>query len=330
VACVSGVTGADLKKRIVRIMTDFMPNRLSFGRKVLLIVFGLAAIAGPVFFGLLNAPQIRAQSPPTTGQPLPSFEVASIKPNRSPDGVMQGLYPPGRVSFRYTTMKRLIAFAYHVRPFQVTGEPSWINSDKWDIDAKEPDALAEQRRNLSVIQQRQKVGLLVQALLTDRCRLKVTHEVRELPIYALVVAKRGPKLRAAKPGDTYPNGLKGDNGQPIGHGDDFHFGRGSLIAQGIPLQAWVDVLSFQLGRTILDQTGLKGKYDFNLHWTPDENADVPAGPGGDPNGAGGPAPDILGPSIFTAIQEQLGLRLESTKGPVEVVMIDHIERPSEN
>lgn len=278
------------------------------------------------------SPQTASTSSPATaaGAPLPSFEVASIKPNRSPDGNMQGLYPPGRVSFRYTTMKRLIAFAYYVKPFQISGRPSWVSSDKWDIDAKEPDALAEQRRDLSVIQQRQKVGLLVQSLLTDRFRLHVTHEVRELPIYVLVVAKGGPKLRAAKSGDTYPNGLKADNGQPIGHGDNFWLGRGSLIAQGIPFQTLVDVLSFHLGRTIVNQSGLKGKYDFNLHWTPDENPAVAASLGGDPNGTGGPAADISGPSIFTAIQEQLGLKLESTKGPVEVLVIDHIERPSEN
>jgi len=262
--CVSGVTGADLKKRIVRIMTEIMPNKLGFGRKLLLAALGIIVIAGPVVFGLVNAPQIHAQSAPMASMPLPPFEVASIKPNLSPDGSMQGLYPPGRVSFRYTTMKRLIAFAYYVRPFQVSGGPSWVGSDKFDIDAKEPDAVAEELRKLSREQQRQEVGLLLQSLLADRFRLKVTHETRELPIYALIVAKNGPKLHAGRPGDTYPNGLKGDDGRPIGHGDDFQFGKGRLIAQGIPLQALVDVMSFQLGRTILDQTGLKGKYDFNL------------------------------------------------------------------
>ena len=287
----------------------------------------------------ISAPQ---SAPPQTkndtdkaaveGGPLPSFEVASIKLNRSLDGTMEGFYPPGKVTFRYTTMKRLVAFAYFVKPFQVSGGPEWVSSDKWDIDAKEPDELAAQRRSLSIMQSRQKVGLLLQSLLEDRFQLKVTHAKRELPIYALVVEKNGSKLHEAKPGDTYPSGLKGTNDQPIGHGDTFQPGRGSLIAQGIPIQTLIDVLSFQLGRTISDQTGLKGKYDFNLRWTPDEDSPSMSVGQREAANALGPAapPDSSGPSLFTALQEQLGLKLESTKGPVDVIVIDHIERTSAN
>src|SRR5262249_9881798 len=146
------------------------------------------------------------------------------------------------------------------------------------------------RRRLSIMQNRQKVGLLLQSLLQDRFQLKVTHDKRELPIYALVVGKNGPKLHEARPGDTYPDGLKGTNDQPIGHGDTFQSGRGALIAQGIPIQTLIDVLSFQLGRTISDQTGFRGKYDFNLRWTPDEDrAAVSVGQGRDANGLGAAA-----------------------------------------
>ncbi|MGA3328790.1 MAG: TIGR03435 family protein [Terriglobia bacterium] len=160
----------------------------------------------------------------------------------------------------------------------------------------------------------------------------MSHGTKELPVYALVVAKNGSKLHEAKPGDTYPKGLKGSDGRPIGHPNVLHIARGQLIGQGIPIGTLAMLLSFQLDRTVLDQTGLKGNYDVTLLWTPDEaSAAMTAGPGGGASGAGAaPPPESSGPSLFTAIQEQLGLKLESTKGPVEVLVIEHIERPSEN
>jgi uncharacterized protein (TIGR03435 family) len=147
----------------------------------------------------------------------------------------------------------------------------------------------------------------------------------------LVVAKGGPKLHEAKPGDTYPNGLKGFNGQ--GGGPGMMLMRpGQLTGQGIPLSSLTRLLSQQLGSTVQDKTGLTGKYDFTLQWTPDRNASPM--PGAPEPGQQGPAAaastDASGPSIFTAVQEQLGLKLESQKGPVEVLVIDHVETPSEN
>ena len=162
----------------------------------------------------------------------------------------------------------------------------------------------------------------------------MSHETKELPVYALVVAKDGPKLHEAKPGDTYPNGIKGPDGTRDTPGTGLmRMGRGpanrSRGSHGVP---WCIMLSEQLGRTVLDQTGLKGNYDFTLQWTPDQSqAAMPMGPeGGKPGADNAPPPESSGPSIFTAIQEQLGLKLESTKGPVEFLVIDHIERPSEN
>ena len=171
---------------------------------------------------------------------------------------------------------------------------------------------------------------MMQMLLADRFKLKVHQETKELAIYALIVAKNGPKLHEAKPGDTYPNGLKGPDARS-GAGMMFG-GREGLTAQGVPIANLVRHLSLQLGRTVIDKTGLAGKYDFTLKWTPDEiRSSMFKGPESGPPGPASTAfSDSSGPSLFTALEEQLGLKLESQKGPVEIVVIDHVERPSEN
>jgi uncharacterized protein (TIGR03435 family) len=172
---------------------------------------------------------------------------------------------------------------------------------------------------------------MLQPLLADRFQLKVHTEVRDLPVLTLVIAKGGPKLHEAKPGDTYPNGLKDFNGQ--GGGPGMMLMRpGQLTGQGLPLSSLARVLTQQLGSTVQDKTGLTGKYDLTLQWTPDRNGSAMPGapePGLQGPGSGG-STDASGPSIFSAIQEQLGLKLESQKGPVEVLVIDHVETPSEN
>jgi uncharacterized protein (TIGR03435 family) len=292
----------------------------------------IAILAGPVVFGFVNGPQIRAQSPPTTAAAPPSFEVASIKPNRSGDMRMGIRFQPGRFNASGATVKQLITLAYDVRDFQVSGGPSWISSDKYDIDAKEPDALAEELAKLPPDQRREKMGLLMQSLLADRFQLRVSHGTKELPVYALVIAKNGPKIQEAKPGDSYPNGMKGRDGRALGHGGMIGMAPGQLTGQGVPLVFLVQQLAQQLGRRVLDQTGLKGNYDFTLKWTPDQSsaAMLQGPPGGGPGPDNAPPPDSSGPSIFTAIQEQLGLKLESTKGPVETLVIDHVAQPSEN
>jgi uncharacterized protein (TIGR03435 family) len=240
-------------------------------------------------------------------------------------------FQPGRFSTTGATVKQLIALAYDVRDFQVSGGPSWISSDKYDIDAKEPDALAEELAKLPPDQRREKMGLLIQSLLADRFQLKVSHGTKELPVYALVVGKNGPKIQQAKADDTYSNGMKGPDGRALRHGGMMGMAPGQLTGQGVPLAFLVQQLSQQLGRSVLDQTGLKGNYDFTLKWTPDQSsAAMFQGPPGGPGSDNTPPPDTSGPSIFTAVQEQLGLKLESTKGPVEILVIDHIAQPTEN
>jgi uncharacterized protein (TIGR03435 family) len=328
-ACVSGVAGADLTERIVRIMTQRLENKLSFGRKLLLAAIGIAAVAGPVVFGLLNIPQVRAQSPQKTGAPSPSFEVASIKPNRSGELRISIGFQPGRFIASGTTVKQLIALAYDVRDIQVSGGPSWVDSERYNIDAKEPDSVVEELPKLPPAERGEQLRLMVQSLLADRFKLKLRHESKEHPVYALVVAKNGPKLQQAKPGDTYPNGMKGPDG--VGRAGMMNMGPGQLTGQGIPMESLARLLSQQLGRTVMDQTGLKGNYDFTIQWTPDQSQAMPMGPGGGKPGTdNAPPPESSGPSIFTVIQEQLGLKLESQKGPVEFLVIDQVEKPSEN
>ncbi|HLY60996.1 MAG TPA: M56 and DUF3738 domain-containing protein [Terriglobia bacterium] len=336
-ACVSGVTGADLKGRIVRIMNHRLANKLGFARKLMLVGIGIAAVAGPIIFGLLNSPQTRAQSAQATSAPLPSFEVASIKPNRTDDMRLGIMIRPGRFTADGANAKFLITFAYNVKDFQISGGPKWIDTDRYNVDAKEEDSLVEELQKLPPDQRGDQIRLRVQSLLADRFKLSLSHATKELPVYALVIAKNGPKLHEAKAGETYPNGIKGPDGRVHNGMGLMRIGGGELTGQGVPMSSLVHMLSQQLGRDVLDKSGLKGNYDFNLKWTPDPGqGGMFSGPehGGPGAGSSGPdsapPPDASGPSIFTAVQEQLGLKLESQKGPVDILVIEHIEKPSED
>jgi uncharacterized protein (TIGR03435 family) len=228
---------------------------------------------------------------------------------------------PGRFTATNTPVSALIAYAYQVRDFQISGGPDWLRSQRFDIGAKEPEALDEELEKLPAEERYEKYRWLVQSMLADRFNLKLRQETKELPTYALVVAKSGPKLEPAKPGVGIES-----------HTRHFLVGKDHLMADGADMPYLARILSEPVGRTILDQTGLKGNYKLELHWTPDLSpSGVLRGPADATSAADTTtASDSSGPSIFTAIQEQLGLKLESTKGPVEVIVIDHIERPSEN
>jgi bla regulator protein blaR1 len=236
-----------------------------------------------------------------TSEHGPKFEVASIKPSDpSVNGFRIQSAPGGRFIASGVTVKFLIQQAYGVRDFQISGGPSWIDTLKFDLNAKADDETANQRDVMS---------LRMQALLEERFQLKLTHETRELPIYELVVAKGGPRLKESTVGDE---------------GRNMRLGRGRMVVQGAGPPMLATQLSQTLGRTVVNKTGLTGSYDFTLEWTPDGQ---PLGP------KDGDAPSSVessGPTIFTALQEQLGLKLESTKGPVEVLVIGRVEKPTEN
>jgi uncharacterized protein (TIGR03435 family) len=264
----------------------------------------------------------RSQAPPPTGNAstkLPAYELAAIKPSKPGIGSRILFTADGVTATRFT-LKAMIKMAYRINDDQITGGPKWIDSDTYDLEAKVDSSEVAEFSKLDENQRSQ----MFQNLLTERFRLGIHRETRDLPVYVLTIAKNGPKVQEAKPGDTYPDGFKGPDGKPFGHAGPMSWGNGRLTGQGIPLAQMAAALSQQLGRTVQDRTELKGNYDIKLEWTPDE----PQRPQPGPENA--LATDSPSPSLFTAIQEQLGLKLESRKAPVEILVIDHAEPPPEN
>jgi bla regulator protein blaR1 len=337
-ACVSGVSGADLKRRVRAIMAQRRTRDLTTGGRCLLAASALAAILLPFGIGVWTAPPTLAQSAASTSSPgaaapAPHFEVASIKP-AAPD--QRGMFirpgPNSGIDISNLPLKEMITLAWRIQAFQVSGGPSWIESQHWDITATgnhkfNPD----------------EIPLLVQSLLEDRFQLKIHHETKELPVYALVLAnkdgKLGPELKETKEGSCTPfdpskppppPGRDPGKPPPMGCGGMF-MGPDRLGAMSITIDRMTPMLSRMLGRTVIDKTGLTGKYDIQLRFTPDQaQLQLMAPPGGVPPNMPQPQFDPNGPSIFTALQEQLGLKLESQKGPVDILVIDSVEKPSEN
>ena len=318
--------GGQSQERIARIMTERVALKLGF-RRILSIIPGAVALAVPLAFGLVYATPNRGETQrEDTAAKLPAYDVAAIKPDKSGMGP-RILFSADRLTATRVTLKFLIKMAYGVEDDQILGASNWLNSETYDIEAKVDSSEVSEVSKLSDNQRM----VMFQRLLADRFKLALHRETKELPVYALVIAKNGPKLQEAKPGDTYPNGIKGPDGKPAGHAGMMMWGRGRLTGQGIPIASLVPPLSQQLSRTVQDRTGLTGKYDIELHWTPDDAADPMTGPQGDrPTSENGNSAESPEPSFFTAIQEQLGLKLDSRKAPVEVLVIDHAEMPSAN
>jgi bla regulator protein blaR1 len=341
-ACASGVMGADLKKRIVQIMTHPDALRLGLRKKLLLAVAALVAVAVPIAVGLANGQQRIASSAATdTTGSAPNFEVASIKPDRSgqPSTRLTNPLDDGRFYATNFTLKKLIQVAYGVQAFQVSGGPSWLNSEGFDIQAKSDSSVDDDLRKLGPDDAKLLKQRMLQALLGDRFDLGMHRETKQLPVYVLVIAKHGPKLQESR------NSAAGSNRPSIhvvaggaalqASSHESTSVPAQIISQDEPISALAGVLSWQLGRTVVDRTDLKGRYSFKLEWVPDVGQQrMLGGPG--PSAGESPAtgvprvPDSSGPSLFTAIQEQLGLKLESQKGPVDVLVIDHAEQPSED
>jgi uncharacterized protein (TIGR03435 family) len=214
----------------------------------------------------------------------PSFEVASIKPS-DPSQPIAIRRSGTRLATVSTSLEFLITWAYDIYPDQLYGKPKWLDSIRYDILAAAPEEADFKER--------------MQTLLAERFKLAVHRETRELPMYVLVVAKDGPKFKLTE--------FSGNMNQ-----NPFHMpGRGRLIGTGVRADALAKALSGQLGRTVKDETGIQGIFDFKLEWSPDQNTE--------------------GASLFTALQEQLGLKLEARKGPVSVLVIDRVENaPTEN
>ena len=254
------------------------------------------------------------------------FDVVSVKLDRS--GVdhasMQSPENGDGITIENLSLEWIIDNAYNYeRPELVSGLPDWAKTDKYDVAAKVGEADVDAFRKLTQEQRR----TMLQAVLAEAFKLKVHFEPREVPIFALVVGKYGPKMREAKPGDTYSGGLKFPNGAAAGGDILLPNGPGQFVGQGVSMQSLALMLTrIQLGREVVDRTGLTGRYDFTLRFAPTEAMRPVI------NGVmqGAPADQSGDPEIFTAVQEQLGLRLEPAKGSVEGLVIDHVERPAAN
>jgi uncharacterized protein (TIGR03435 family) len=284
-------------------------KHLNFATKFALAIAAVAALA---------APSTRAQS-----AAKPKFEVISVKPDLSDTVPASMNYDAGRFTARNFSLGRLINNAYG--PQKIVGAPNWYSSERFDVDAKVEESLAQQLQKLPFNQRLAQVMLMLQSALEDRFQLKLSHESRDLSVYALVVAKGGPKLRPTTLPPIDPD-----------HPSDPEMRRpkvpelGQFIATGAPIASILGTVSRELGGPIvLDQTGLKGEYDFTLKWTPGAALPTSAASANQDSDSA-PLPDPSGTSIFTALQEQLGLKLETKKAPVDVLVITHVERPSGN
>ncbi len=293
------------------------------GIRLLLGMVGLVALGAQCAPGQSAAPPIQVQN---AAAPLPAFEVAAIRPSKSDSDLHNFMISPTRFRVENGTVTALIRFAYNVKSDdQLPKEPRWIGSDRFDVDAKIADAQAEAIKNLLPDRRFEQYRLMVRSLLMDRFNLQVRSQVKDLPVYALVVAKNGPKLIPAK-GSLDPQAQP----MPTLSGGS----RGQLRADAVSMALFTGWLSGRDdlgGRVVVDETGLTGSYDFALNWTPDKQGNAIVNPSGASQGApSAGAQDAAGSSILTALQEQLGLKLESTRAKVEALVIDHIEKPSEN
>ena len=312
------------------------PKRLHTVRKLCLCV-GIMIIAAPILSGLASEP-LQAQTSAeqalllrATG-PLPAFEVATVKPSKP--GITGSNFNlelgTDRFSIVNMPIKGIIHFAFRaVNDDQVTGLPPWGSDEPFTITAKLDETQASALRKMPPDQSTDRLRLMVQSLLVDRFHMAVTVQDRKLPLLALIVAKGGPKLtevpQSKLPTDSDFAALfaPGAKPQPEVRYPSLHGGNGHLEAGAVSLRVFTDWISAQQegeGRIVVDQTGLEGKYDFHLDWAPDNTS----------AGAAEPSPGPLKAPFNTALKEQLGLKLKAMTGDVPVVVVEHIEKPTDN
>lgn len=266
-------------------------------------VLAAAALAGAV---------VSAQAPQT-----PSFDVASVKPNSTPGPRSMIADPGGGLRAIRTSIRQLLGLAYGLQDDQIIGGPDWLGSERFDVVARAPEgaSLADLPRRL-------------QALLADRFGLVAHREQRELSVYALVTAREDRRMGPALVPNACPPALStppSPGRRPCGEVSE---GFGRLTMTAVPLGLLAQYLSPRVNRVVIERTGLDGAFNAELRWTPENLPPRAAGiPADQPVLVNGEAIDPNGPSIFTAVQEQLGLRLDATRAPVEVLVIDRIERP---
>jgi uncharacterized protein (TIGR03435 family) len=264
---------------------------------------------------LLALPAIAQQPASTTPQPeLPVYDVVSIHPHSALDNSTSFNSRPGNFAATNATLKQLISYAYGIREDLIYGLPGWADSAHFDVTAKASDFDPSAFKNLT---REQRESLLL-PMLTDRFHVRAHTEIKTLAVFNLVLTKDGPKFQKSPspppidPDHPAPNGQLGRGGIYINNND--------LTANAVPLSMLAEILSEQLNHTVIDKTSLTGDYDLKLKWTPDEESHDAAD-----NGAADHPPDL-----FTALQEQLGLKLDPAKGPVTTLVVDHAEQPTPN
>jgi uncharacterized protein (TIGR03435 family) len=345
VACVAGVSGAELRNRIESIVRMELGKRMTFTRRVAVALVAAVLLGVPVFAGLVRTPVVVAAQGPkspvvseaaagrqnsaarTAG--TPRFEVASVKRNNGDALKMFVLVPrflPGGSFEAFgVTLGSVIRLAYGLQDFQIVGGPKWVDTDRFDIQARGPQGAAESdapRR--------------LQSLLAERFALKAHRETRDHPIYALVLARAdrslGPRLRRSqldpeKVQEQQAKALREKNPETYSPPQCGLTAGRRLGSCGITMASLASRFPMYVGRMVVDRTGLAGGYDYELRFG---DKPIPgAGPGGGfPFPAQPGEPD--GPSLFTALEEQLGLKLVPQTGPVDVLVIDQVEQPKPN
>lgn len=304
-------------------MAKFFKSLLRFGATFLVL-------SATVFDGQAVVPPSPSPAPSeSTSAAIPKFEVVSVKLNKSGSTSVQGGFLVDGYSAENVPLLMLIRTAYwlfNAPDEQFDGLPKWARTERFDVVAKvNSNDIAEFHKIT-----REQRGMMLQSVLAERFMLKTHFQSEELPVYALIVAKNGPKLEVANHGETPRDTLKAGSDPKQSPGSLSRSGPGQLQGKGADMWALTSMLTQILGRTVLDKTGLRGPYNFELNWQP-EGSSADRSTGMASNAQGMPSgSESSFPSIFSAVQEQLGLKLVPTKGPVEVLMIDRLEEPSAN
>jgi bla regulator protein BlaR1 len=294
--CVSGVTGSDLKTRIEFIISKRAIRNLNPCKRVLLLIVGSLTLAGPIATGVWHPSPILAQSQAVS--PLPTFDVASIKPSKAAEGSSTwNSSPAGSLRMQNQTLRDLIRIAYGVRDDQISAGPKWLDADRYNIDAKAA-APAKDSRLL----------LMLQALLVDRFKLSYHEETKPLRGFALVIGKKGLNINAVQPSQNNQLNTKG----------------GHMVAKAVSLTKLAQMLSNLVGYPVTDETHVSDVFDFTLDWTPDPRR------GSDDGQTTTVSDPSAGVPLDSALEDQLGLKLEVRKIPTKVLVIDHADKPSEN
>jgi bla regulator protein blaR1 len=319
--CVSGVTGGNLKRRIQEIIANQPGRNLNRSKQALLASVVLASLFGPITVGVVARAALLQES---DGQQRLTFEVASVKPD-PPSQLRHVLIPPvgNRFSTRTAPLGLLIQNAYGVNAFQIVGGPDWMNSSGYDIEAK---AAGNPTRS--------QIWLMLRSLLEDRFKLKIHRETKLMPIYSLTIARGGPKLPKSVEEDcTDPAPVQGQRPPaPCGRITVAFETAAGLDIEGrqVTIAELTRALSAIFQRNVIDQTQLSGRFDVKLKFAYEPDVTVGIGNPWRQGNSGQPEDPGMNPPIAAALRQQLGLSLEPSKGPVEVLIVDQAERPSAN